>query len=57
MIMSAYPWVSFELVGGSRIAPAQPDLGNEAFFMHRLPLLAHLCPFQRDWFAADGALD
>ena len=25
--------------------------------MHRLPLLAHLCPFQRDWLTADGALD
>jgi hypothetical protein len=25
--------------------------------MHRLPLLAQLCPFRRDWFAAGGALD
>src|SRR5260370_34940558 len=25
--------------------------------MHRLPLLAHRCPFQGDRFAADGALD
>src|ERR1700687_4053476 len=55
--MSAYPWVSLNSVGGRRIALAQPDLGNEAFFMHRLPLLAHLCPFQRDWLTADGALD
>src|SRR6266446_2674044 len=55
--MSAYPWVSLNSVGGRRIALAQPDLGNEAFFMHRLPLLAHLCPFQRDWFAANGTLD
>jgi hypothetical protein len=55
--MSAYPWVSLNSFGGRRIALAQPYLGNEAFFMHRLPLLGHLCPFQRDWFAADGALD
>jgi hypothetical protein len=27
------------LLGGRRIVLAQPDLGNEAFFMHRLPLL------------------
>src|ERR1700730_11677595 len=57
MIMSADPWVSLNLVGGRRIGLAQPDLGNEALFMHRLPLLAQLCPFQRDWFAAGGALD
>ncbi len=25
--------------------------------MHRLALRAHLCPFQRDWFAADAPLD
>ena len=52
-----YPCASLNSVGGRGIALAQPDLGNEAFFMHRLPVLAHLCQFQPDWFAADGALD